>query len=375
MQYKRTISKRSGTNVYTTLVMLLFLFSSVSCDDMYEKTRDINQPPNVRDVSAFYVLSEGLFNMNNSTLAKFDMTTGVLNKNFFLDKNRRGLGDTANDIAIYGSKLYIVVNVSSQVEVLDARTGVSLRQIPMFQPNGLSRQPRYMAFHDGKVFVCSFDGTVAKIDTATLQIEAIINVGRNPDGICVSNGKLYVSNSGGLSFPNYDNTVSVIDIASFTEIKRIEVAPNPSHIRADSEGDVYVVSRGDYGETGYQFQRIDSKTDQVVEVFEGLNVFNFTIHNDTAYLYSYDFTTGNSWFKVFDCKTEKVIAENFITDQTVIQTPYGINVNPHNGDVYITDAKSFIMWGDLLIFNRHGQLQSRINEIGLNPNKVVFLNK
>ena len=80
------------------------------------------------------------------------------------------------------------------------------------------------------------------------------------------------------------------------------------------------------------------------------------------------------WVKVFDCKTEKIISENFITDGTELSTPYGVDINPANGDVYLTDAKSYTVWGDVLCFDRHGKLKFKINEIGLNPNKVVFAN-
>ena len=122
-------------------------------------------------------------------------------------------------MAIYGNKIYIVVNVSSTVEVIDFTTGKSIRQIQMLRDNGSSRQPRSIAFDKDKAYVCSFDGTVARIDTTSLEIEAIITAGRNPDDICVQNNKLYVSNSGSLDYsgPGVDNTVSVIDITTFKE--------------------------------------------------------------------------------------------------------------------------------------------------------------
>ena len=39
-------------------------------------------------------------------------------------------------MGIYGSKLYIVVNVSSQIEVVDLQSGKSVKQIPMLSENG-----------------------------------------------------------------------------------------------------------------------------------------------------------------------------------------------------------------------------------------------
>lgn len=347
---------------------IVFLFS---CDDMEDQLREPDPLP-VAEPTQIFVLSEGLFNMNNSTLAMYNLLTGETNADYFLSVNHRGLGDTANDMGFYGSKLYIVVNVSSQIEVIDAKTGLSLKQIPMFNEKNIARQPRYIDFYDGKAYVCSFDGTVARIDTASLEIEKVVTCGKNPDGICITNGKIYVSNSGGLNYPDYDNTVSVIDLSGFSEIKKITVGTNPYKLHADNEGDVYIVTRGSYGVEPYRFQKISSITDQLTKSFDDIQALNFTIHNDTAYIYNYDFGTQKSWIKVFDCRQEKTITENFISDGTVLNTPFGIEVNPSNGDVYVLDACSFTAWGNVLCFDRCGKLKFRLKEIGLNPNKLVF---
>jgi len=343
----------------------------ISCDDMEDKLKPTNANTKAEPIM-LYILSEGLFNMNNSTLASYNMETGGLTNDLFLKANKRGLGDTANDLGLYGSKLYVVVNVSSQIEVLDAKTGKSLAQIPMFGTNGVAREPRFIKFYKGKAYVCSFDGTVAKIDTASLQIESFVQCGKNPDGICVANNKLYVSNSGGLSFPNFENTVSAINITTFTEVKKINVGLNPGRMHADSQGDVYVVSRGNINENKYVFQRINTENDELAESFTDIQALNFSIHKDTAYIYNYDFDKQTCWVKVFDCNTEKLISENFITDGTKLSTPYGIDINPANGDLYLTDSKSYTVLGDVLCFNKQGKLKFKLQQIGLNPNKVVF---
>lgn len=353
------------------ILPLLLSLLVLSCDDMEDKQKPLNTT-GIYNANSIYVLSEGLFNGNNSTLAKFNFRNQNFDNNFFLTMNQRGLGDTGNDMAVYGSKLYIVINVSGTVEVLDAETGKSIRQIRILNNKNVSRQPRYITFDKNKAYVCNFDGTVCRIDTSSLQVEAIAECGKNPDGICVSNNKLYVSNSGGLNYPNYDNTVSVIDIPGFVEIKKITVGINPGKILVDNEGDVYLVSRGNYGKSGYKFQKINSSTDELVQTFDDIAALNFTIHNDTAYIYNYDFNTSKSWIKVFDCRSEKIISDNFISDSTSVATPYSIDVNPQNGDVYITDAKNYLVYGDVLCFDRNGKLRFKLKEIGLNPNKVVF---
>lgn len=357
---------------------LPFIVLFAACDDMEDKPliSGVIGDPTETGTAELYVLCEGLFNQNNSSLARFSFGNQKMVSNYFNVINGRGLGDTANDLAIYGSKIYTVINVSSTIEVIDFRTGKSLKQIRMLTESGSSRQPRYITFHKDKAYVCSYDGTVARIDTASLDIEAIISAGRNPDGICVQNDKLYVSNSGGLDYATgmgVDNTVSVIDIATF-ESHKITVGPNPGKISAGPDNTVYVATRGEDVEAGdYNFVKIDCRTDAVTYYNE--KVQNFAIDGDIAYLYNYNYSTQTSSIKMINLKTGETIRDNFITDGTKIQTPYGINFNPYSNNVYITDAHDYTTYGDLLCFNQQGQLLFRLNNIGLNPNTIIFSDK
>lgn len=232
--------KRKLTYIFRLCLPLLLLLNA--CDDMEDKpftSSDITGDPTETDTAELYALCEGLFNQNNSSLMRFSFNNQRMVRNYFKTINHRGLGDTANDLAIYGSKIYIVANVSSTIEIVDFQTGNSLKQIQMLTENGNPREPRYIAFHKEKAYVCSYDGTVARIDTASLTIDAMTTVGRNPDGICVQDDKLYVSNSGGLDHASglgVDNTVSVVDIATFKETDKIIVGPNPGKIIADTKG-------------------------------------------------------------------------------------------------------------------------------------------
>ena len=368
-------------NIYQSGKYLsLLLFFLIACDDLEDKPSLV--PGESGDVyetgtAEMYILSEGLFNQNNSSLARYSFNQQKRTSNYFSANNQRGLGDTANDMAIYGNKIYIVVNVSSTVEVIDFTTGKSIRQIQMLRDNGSSRQPRSIAFDKDKAYVCSFDGTVARIDTTSLEIEAIITAGRNPDDICVQNNKLYVSNSGSLDYsgPGVDNTVSVIDITTFKETKKIEVGPNPGKILPGLEDAVYVVTQGADIEAGdYHLVRIDSRTDVVTNTYDE-KALSFTIDGPIAYLSTYDYQTNASAIKVFDLTTGTVIRDNFITDGTIIQTPFSIQTNPFSGNIYITEAYNYTIKGDVLCFNQQGQLQYRLNEIGLNPNTIVFSDK
>jgi len=326
---------------------------------------DPNKPIVNASASGIYILNEGLFQMNNSTISYYNFGAGTFTEDLFLQNNHRGLGDTGNDLQKYGSKLYAVINGSNTVEIMRLSDATSLKSISL-----TGKQPRNIAFYAGKAYVTCFDGNVVRIDTATLAIDGTLKVGDNPDGLCVSGHKLYVANSGGLNSPNYGHTVSVIDLNTFTIIKNIEVVTNPTVLMSDGFGDVYLASRGNYGSIPYTFQRIDTQQDEVVQTFDW-HVLDFTISGQYAYLYNYDYSTQSSWIKMMDVTTESIVRDNFITDGTDIQTPYSIAVNSLNGDVYITDAGNFTVSGDVYCFSKDGKKKFSF-AAGINPGAMVI---
>src|SRR5690606_15998646 len=195
------------TTLYKSGLILITALTFTAC-----KKNDVDPLPDTTPVrKGIFVLNEGGFNSNDASLSYYDYDSKTLTDDIFKLENNRGLGAVGNDVKVYGSKMYIVMNVSGTVEVVNAKTAKSIKQVSL-KKGDINRQPRYIVFNKNKAFISSFDGTVAVLDTASLEVEKYIAVGRNPDQMAIANGKLYVANSGGLDFPNYDNTVSVIDL-------------------------------------------------------------------------------------------------------------------------------------------------------------------
>ena len=275
-----------------------------------------------------YFLNSGNMGNNNATLTMYDPETGESDPDYFMTQNGRGLGDTAQDIIVYGEKMYIAVYGESTIEVTDLRA----KSIKQIRTEG---QPRYMVADGGKVYVTYYNGYVARLDTASLEVEATVPVGRNPEQLAIANNKIYVANSGGMDASTsvgYDKTVSVIDIPSFAETKKLDVVLNPGRVQVDDQGYVYVVSIGNYGDIPNTLQRIDSRTDEV-SVLEACP--NAT---EMAYLDGVLYTYSAAGINIY-------VAESDYTN---------------NGDVY-----GFGTDGKLLI----------TTEAGLNPMKVVLAQK
>ena len=204
-------------------------------------------------IRGFYLVNEGNMGSNKCTLDYFDYFTGLYARNFYAERNPsvvKELGDVGNDIGIYGSRLYVVVNCSHKVEVLDARSGVRIGQVDI--PNC-----RYVRFHRGKAYVSSYvgpvlidpaapKGAVYEVDTLSLQVTRKVTVGYQPEEMEVVDDYMYVANSGGYRAPDYDRTVSVIQMIDFKQVRQIDVGINLHRLKQDRYKKLWVSSRGDY---------------------------------------------------------------------------------------------------------------------------------
>lgn len=322
-----------------------------------------------------YVLSEGGIGNNNTKLGFYTIATNTFSGDYFVQQNpgQTGLGDTGNDGIIYGGKLYIVMNVTSQVVVLNKDGGAFIKRIN-FGTAPSFKMPRYAVGARGKVYVTSSDNTVSIIDTTSLTITGSIAVGANPEGIAAQGNYLYVANSGSANYPNVDSTVSVVDINTAAEIKKIKVGYNPNKVEVASNGDVYVSAYGDF---------TPAHPASISVINSGTNALKATLGNSYQYshlriygniAYFFNNYGGAGTAKVYNTNTNTDIRAEFITDGTAITTPYGINVDEENGDVYIMDAKNYTTAGAVTCFDKDGKKKFSFSTTpGVNPNKVLFV--
>lgn len=364
-------------NIHFLYILLLsaVLLSSCREDEVVVPTEYDILPvtvPEGSDVVGMYLLNEGNMGSNKCTLDYLDFVQGYYVRNLYAERNPhviKELGDVGNDIRVYGSKLYVVVNCSNKMEVLDARTGVRISQVDI--PNC-----RYVNFYRGHAYVSSYvgpvqlnnpnavKGAVYKVDTLTLKVVDKCTVGYQPEELEVLGEYLYVANSGGYMAPNYDNTVSVIEFEGFRQMQKIPAGINLHRVKADSHGRLWVTSRGDYETISSNLYVLQKKKGRnEMEVTDTLNIpcSNFCISGDSLYYYSTEwnnFTQQNTiTYGIINTETLQRVSNSFITDgtQADITIPYGISIHPDTGDIYITDAKNYVSSGVLHCYSKGGK--------------------
>ena len=295
-----------------------------------------------------FVLNEGSMGSNSATLDFLRLPAGIYISDAFGKMNSSvgaGLGDVGNDIAVINNEVWIVVNNSGIVEVISAEdeTEINVINVPT---------PRYIAYDANYAYVTSWAGAYAtyegwdlvdysnvkgqvyRINLKTKQVEGTVEVGYQPEGIAYYGGKLYVANSGGLTLPptySYDNTVSIIDAASFKVTKTVEVQVNLKNAYADSKGNIYFTTLGNYWDVHSGLYMITAANpDSPSHVSDYATVSN--ICGDTVYCIGTE--TEFDWTGQVDHKYSAYTVKNGVKTPLTLNlnhaTPYSIGVLNEN---------------------------------------------
>ena len=354
-------------------IALLLCAGFTACDD-----NDDPQPTPPTDwqenVSGAYIINQGnQYGGVDGSLTALDVTNWGTTENAFKTANGgMSLGDSPQAAVHYGSKIYLPVFGSNKLWVLNAKTLKIEKDITVSSPEAV-----YGA--KGYVFVASNDGNLTRLDTLNYTAKTIA-VGPNPASIAYSEangGEIFVSISDGYNYQNgYANgkKVAVVQPENFTVVRNIAVGTNPGQLVSDKEGNIYVVARGDYATEMPHIQRI-STSGEVTELCGGqllassgskIYVVDFTANykDNTCTVTSAAYTSGNN----------TLLTDWHLASNTLPAMPQAININPTNGDLYISSddgPNGYARPGFVYIYNANGQFKQRIST-GIHPFGVVF---
>lgn len=179
---------------------------------------------------AYVVNSGNMYNKIESSLTAIDYASSTATQNVFKAANGRTLGNTANDGIVYGNKIYLAVDQSNTIEVIDKKTKKSIKQINTTELLGNAEgvEPRHISADGGKVYFTTYGGYVAAVDTTDFALQKKWQVGSYPEGLVIGKGNLYVANS---NYGAGGGNISCINLSNDNvETKNIEGVNNPTSI-------------------------------------------------------------------------------------------------------------------------------------------------
>ena len=269
-------------------------------------------------------------------------------------------------MAFYDDLLYIILNVSNKVEVVDRYTFESVATID----TGLNN-PRYIDFSNGKGYITNWgDGSIATddyvaiIDLSTNAIEATtIPVVEGPEEIKAYGDKVYVAHQGGFS---QNNKVTVIDAGSDVVASIITVGDVPNSLQLDNAGNLWVLCGGKPSwtgsETGGQLFKVNTSDDTATSIdFDTEEHPNF-LSIDNGYVYYY---LGGEVYKMTDASATLPTASE-ISGLSF----YDMTVN--DGVLYGVDAKDFASEGDFYAYDLSTNTLINTAVVNIIPGGIYF---
>lgn len=332
-----------------------------------------------------YILCEGLWNYDNSTLSRFDDSTQLVINNFF-EKENIGLriGDTGNDMILKGDTIYIAVTTSKSIEIMRASTGQWLGRM-IFS----TLQPRNLTIvNDTLGLVSAYskfvdENAVIAFNLKTFQQLRTISVGTAPEGIASAKNHIFTAISGygeiNFNFPKVKpNTVNVIDIATWQEVASLPSGTNVIKVIFSQDGKSIFAAYNNYP---------TKKPDSLAGIIE-YDVVSLKMVREWRFPELYDFAFSKTSDTLYFLS--KMGIDAIPMNQTLQAPPKTIfinpkaqvaigeqehwsalGVNPMDGNIWIANARNYQINGEVIVIQTSGILVRRF-DVGINPKRFAF---
>lgn len=321
-----------------------------------------------------FILCEGTYQANNADISAYKSDSMLCVGEYYLVQNGQYLGDTGQDILYHNGFLYVSVYGSSYI----AKLNVEGQELCRYSFSPEEGQPRYLAAEGEHLYVTLYSGQVAKMRASDLSVVDYAPVGMNPEGIVVYKDQLLVANSGW----GYDNTVTIIDKATFDSIASITVEWNPQQFVLAGDS-VYLLANGQYDANwncDYPVQSIDvaKRAARTITHATRAVAYEGTLYLCNSVTDWATYETTNTFF-TYDVEADTLSNASFLqgdTEEVASNSVYMMEVNPKNGEIYIgLSGNKFVSSGMVHRYGADGVLIHRFDVQGANPNQAAFVER
>lgn len=351
-------------NLFVKLLLFFLISLSFQCKEKYKDNNFVFTKPGI------FVGNEGNFTFSNSSLSYINLENDSIMNNVFIKKNNFPLGDIAQYMCQINGKLYVVVNNSGKIVVLNSKNGKYIATI------GNLSSPRFILCIDStKAYVGDLYGTtIAIINPSTYSISGYIQAGFNTGKMLKFDNYVFVANW------NKGNQIIKINAETDQVIDSLRVTNQPNSLQIDKYGRLWVLSDGGMNpdstlnmlpalscinpvnlkiiKTFYFESKASSPTNLCINssldtVFFLNSSWNGTVANGGVFEFCVDDTNLPS--KPLIAENERQFYSMAVKDSYII----------------VSDAKDFVQEGDVLIFNKKGELLKKF-QAGINPSYFLF---
>jgi len=320
------------------LHLSVFVLLYSSCE------KDPGKPLPPATGNGVYIVNEGNFQFGNAKVSYYNRQDGTVTEDLFQPANNRPLGDVLQSIYAFKGKIYLTVNNSHKIEVVDSGTFVSSAVI-----SGLGAPRYFLPVNLQKAYVTDYENTdaISILDLNTNTVAGNIHCAGWTEELILSNSKVFVTNM-------RSDKVYVLNPSTDQMEDSIAVSYASNSIVEDKNGKVWALCSGNE-QKGFHggLHRINPVTLLVEQSYRFPNLserpwrLRLNASKDTLYF------LNESVFRL-------AVSDTLLPDAVFIpknsRNFYGLGIDPATGIVYVADAIDYVQRGIVYRYKPDGSL-------------------
>lgn len=346
--------KKRILSLLTAAFIGLISFNSCSDDN------DSDQKPSLD--YRIVVVNEGNFMSGNADISVIGRDNKITNK-VFESTNNRPLGDVGQSISLINDKLFVTLNNSAKIEVMDANTFKQISTITFEEKSPLYIQQ----INDTLALVGGYHKSLSIINTKTDKEIETIEMGTSSFQMIKTGGKVLI-NTG---------AIVVYDIASKTIEKTIdaELCQTTRFVK-DSNGAIWVLTTNGLA----QIDPVNLNVTKTLSIENtGLNItfwkdrLDISADGKTLYFSATDSESEADGIYSVSTTASQLPNEPVLPLKDTVTTIYNFAVSPE-GTLIICDAIDYSQSGKVFEYSVKGV---KLNEwtAGISPQHIFFSDK
>lgn len=333
-------------NIFFFLVALLYN----SCAKL--NPNDISSNVTINGNGLVVVGNEGNFGFGNASLSIYNKNSSEISNNVYQNLNQSLLGDVLHSISHIDHQLFLIINNSGKIIIINDETFKFLYQIDnMVSPR------KIIKINNSKYYITDIYSNSIYIYNTYQNSLSEIPVNGWCEDIIIQNEKVFVCNKA-------NNQIYIINSNSDFIVDSISVGANPVSIKEDLKGNMWILCQGNITENP-SIYLIKSETSEILR--------SFNLENNQSYPSSLNIHENEIYF--INKHIYKIQNINDSTAEIVWSndnnTFYNLSIDPYIKDLYITDAKDYVQNGTLLVIDSNGNLKNEVTT-GIIPKSIIF---
>lgn len=318
-----------------------------------------------------FIANEGSLGNGNASLSFYNIDKDSVFNQIYQTANQQALGDVFQSMLIDNDRIYMAINNSDKVTVIDKKTYTLIGNIQVAKPRYL------LKLSDSKMYVSSLYNPVINIvNPTTMQVTDSINIDyQNSEGLTQLNNKVYACN-----WDTACNYIYEIDPSTDAITARISIAGRASQqVLVDKDQKLWVLAGNVYKGKVATLTQIDPQSKAILKSFQfpaGADVMKpcWNPTKDTMYFLGVNYNGGTDYNGVYRMSVySNTLPNNLFIPAQALQYYWGLAVDSIKNQIYVSDPKGFIQNGNVSIYQADGTKLKSFN-VGLGPGFFAFDN-